>query len=103
MSAKRAAPGVTKATTVVANDPDDLKGALKFIGGSRSDSWNNIPANQAVETLWLKNSDKAARDGSTVQLSPLWPASGQETSWKGCSRVSCWPHTMPRWSATGAR
>jgi len=69
MSAKKAAPGVTKATTVVANDPDDLKGALKFIGGSRSDSWNNIPANQAVETLWLKNSDKAARDrqyGATV-------------------------------------
>jgi len=69
MSAKKAAPGVTKATTVVANDPDDLKGALKFIGGSRSDSWNNILANQAVETLWLKNSDKAARDqqyGATV-------------------------------------
>jgi hypothetical protein len=69
MSAKKAALGMTKATTVVANDPDDLKGALKFIGGSRSDSWNNIPANQAVETLWLKNSDKAARDrqyGATV-------------------------------------
>ena len=60
---------MTKATTVVANDPDDLKGALKLIGGSRSDSWNNILANQAVETLWLKNSDKAARDqqyGATV-------------------------------------
>jgi hypothetical protein len=69
MSAKKAAPGETKATTVVANDPEDLKGALKFIGGSRSDSWNNILANQAVETLWLKNSDKVARDqqyGATV-------------------------------------
>ena len=62
MSAKKAAPGETKATTVVANDADDLKGALKFIGGSRSDSWNNILANQAVETLWLKNSDKETRD-----------------------------------------
>jgi hypothetical protein len=69
MSAKKAPPGETKATTVVANDPDDLKGALKVIGGSRSDSWNNILADQAVETLWLKNSDKAARDqqyGATV-------------------------------------
>jgi hypothetical protein len=27
--------------TVVANDPDDLKGTLKDIGGSRSDHWNN--------------------------------------------------------------
>jgi hypothetical protein len=25
------------------------------------DSWNNVLANQAVETLWLKNSDKEAR------------------------------------------
>jgi hypothetical protein len=69
MSAKKAAPCETKATTVVANDPDDLKGALKFIGGSRSDSWNNILANQAIETLWLKNIDKAARNkqyGATV-------------------------------------
>jgi hypothetical protein len=62
MSTKRAAPGETKATTVVANDPDDVKGALKFIGGSQSDKWNNVLANQAFQTLWLKNSDKAARD-----------------------------------------
>jgi hypothetical protein len=103
MSAKKAAPGVTKATTVVANDPDDLKGALKFIGGSRSDSWNNILANQAVETLWLKNSDKAARDrqyGATVAaLAGIRPRDELE----GMLAVSCWPHTMPRWSATGAR
>jgi hypothetical protein len=62
MSTERAATGGTTATAVVANDPDDLKRALKFIGGSRSDHWNNILANQAVQTLWLKNSDKTARD-----------------------------------------
>ena len=34
-----------------------LKGALKNIGGSQSDHWNNILANQAVQALWLKNSE----------------------------------------------
>jgi hypothetical protein len=38
-------------TTVVANDPDDRKGRLKNIGGSQSDHWNNILANQAVQAL----------------------------------------------------
>jgi hypothetical protein len=61
--------GRCQGCTVVVNHPDDLKGTLKLIGGSRSDRWNNILANQAVETLWLKNSDKAAHDqqyGATV-------------------------------------
>jgi hypothetical protein len=52
----------TKASTVIANDPDDLKGALKSIGGSQSDHWNNLLANQTVQALWLKYSDPAARD-----------------------------------------
>jgi hypothetical protein len=51
-----------KATTVVANDPDALKGVLKQIGGSRSDDWNNILARQTVQTLWLKHSDKERCD-----------------------------------------
>jgi len=29
-----------------ANDPNDLKGELKQIGGSKSDHWNTILANQ---------------------------------------------------------
>jgi hypothetical protein len=49
-------------TTVVANDPDDRKGRLKNIGGSQSDNWNNILANQAVQALWLKNSSPEERD-----------------------------------------
>jgi hypothetical protein len=52
----------TKPSTVVANDPDDLKGTLKNIGGSRSDHWNNILANQTVQALWLKHSDPETRD-----------------------------------------
>jgi hypothetical protein len=58
-----------KPTTIVANDPADLKGTLKPIGGSRSDNWNNLVANQTVNALWLKHSDPATRDkqcGATV-------------------------------------
>ena len=51
-----------KAKTVVANDPDDLKGTLKSIGGSHSDQSNNILANQAINSLWFKNSDEKTRD-----------------------------------------
>ena len=37
---------------MVANDPEDLQGRLKRIGGSQSDPWNNMLANQAISTLW---------------------------------------------------
>jgi hypothetical protein len=52
----------TKPPTVVAGHPDDLKGTLKNIGGSRSDNWNNILANQTIQALWLKHSDTETRD-----------------------------------------
>lgn len=55
-------PPASSPTTVVVNDPADRKGALKDIGGSRSDSWNNILANQAMQALWTKHSDAAERD-----------------------------------------
>jgi hypothetical protein len=48
-------------STIVADDPDDLKGMLKNIGGSRSDQWNNILANQTIQSLWLKHSDAETR------------------------------------------
>src|SRR4051794_26130264 len=47
-----------KPTTIVANDPDDLKGVLKQIGGSQSDRWNSVLATQAVQTLWVNHSNK---------------------------------------------
>jgi hypothetical protein len=61
MSSKKPASANTP-TTVVANDPDDQKGRLKNIGGSKSDHWNNTLANQAIQALWVKNSDKEERD-----------------------------------------
>jgi hypothetical protein len=38
-------------------DCSELRGKLKMIGGSASDDWNNILANQAIKTLWLGSSD----------------------------------------------
>jgi hypothetical protein len=61
MSAKKPA-NATKPTTVVVHKPDEWKGELKSIGGSKSDEWNNLLANQAVQALWLKNSDAGTRD-----------------------------------------
>jgi hypothetical protein len=39
------------------HDISKLRGKLKAIGGSMSDDWNNILANQMSQTLWLKNAD----------------------------------------------
>jgi hypothetical protein len=61
MIVKRTAKEI-KSSPVVANDPDHLKGTLKSIGGSRSDHWNNILANQTVKAVWLKDSDPETRD-----------------------------------------
>jgi len=59
---KRRAKGEQEAKTVVANDPEDRKGALKSIGGSQSDHWNNTLAYQAVQALWVKNSNAGEQD-----------------------------------------
>ncbi|HEY5306076.1 MAG TPA: hypothetical protein VIJ52_05335 [Pseudolabrys sp.] len=48
-------------STMLADDPDDHKGRLKSIGGSQSDHFNNILANQASQALWLKNSSPDER------------------------------------------
>ena len=49
-------------TTVVTDDAGDRKDALKAVGGSLSDNWNNLLANQAVRALWLGNSDQETRE-----------------------------------------
>ena len=51
-----------KPKTIIANDPNDQKGALKTIGGSQSDHWNNVLANQAVNALWMKHFDDETID-----------------------------------------
>lgn len=51
-----------KSATIIADDPADRTGHLKLIGGSESDAFNNTLANAALQTLWVKNSDPAAKD-----------------------------------------
>jgi hypothetical protein len=50
------------AVTVIAKDPAQQPGNLKIIGGSQSDAWNNLIANDTMRALWLKNSDEKTRD-----------------------------------------
>jgi hypothetical protein len=46
------------APEVHVHDLSKLRGTLKAIGGSMSDGWNNILANQTIRTLWFfENSD----------------------------------------------
>jgi hypothetical protein len=49
-----------KATRVL-YDPEAQKGTLKSIGGSQSDDWNDILANQTVQALSLTRSDPSTR------------------------------------------
>jgi hypothetical protein len=42
-------------------DPDGQRGELRRIGGSQSDTWNNLIVGQAINTLWTKNSDQEER------------------------------------------
>jgi len=39
------------------HDPPKRTARLKIIGGSASDDWNNVVANQVASALWLRNSD----------------------------------------------
>lgn len=46
-----------KKPEVEVHDLSKRRGALKAIGGSMSDDWNNIVANQTIQTPWLRSSD----------------------------------------------
>src|SRR6476660_5965000 len=50
-----------KKIALKAIDPAGQAGELKRIGGSQSDTWNNLIVGQAVQTLWTKNSDQEER------------------------------------------
>ena len=61
MTKKKLAKGKV-AATVVANGREDGRGALKRVGGSQSNDWNTTIANQALQALWLNNSEDEERD-----------------------------------------
>ncbi len=53
---------VAERTKLDPNDPALRNGKRKHLGGSQSDHWNLILADQAVQALWLPKSDPEARD-----------------------------------------
>jgi hypothetical protein len=62
---------------MVAKDPSLEEGKLKALGGSRSDDFNNVLANQVLNALWLKNADEglkgrqiAAVAGTLIGIGP---------------------------------
>ena len=48
--------------TLRVSPPENEPGSLKRIGGSRSDAFNNIVANQVMKSLWTAHSDSAGLD-----------------------------------------
>src|ERR1700687_3427837 len=40
---------------------DAWKETLKRVGGSQSDDWNHVLGNQAIQSLWIKQSDNEVR------------------------------------------
>src|SRR5918993_729582 len=43
-------------------DPTAGEGKLKYIGGSKSDTFNDVLANHVLNTLWLKSFDQDGQD-----------------------------------------
>jgi hypothetical protein len=62
MTEKEPTAGEKDAETMGADDPYDLKGLLKRLGGSQSDHWNKVLIDQTVHTLGLNRSDGEARE-----------------------------------------
>jgi hypothetical protein len=52
----------TKELRPLVLSPQTMKGELKSIGGSKSDDWNNILANQVYRGLWLAHSSEEVAD-----------------------------------------
>jgi hypothetical protein len=47
---------------VVVGDPEAMQPKLKQLGGSQSDHWNHVLANQTAQTLWVAHSDDEFRE-----------------------------------------
>ena len=62
MTEKEPPAGEKDAETMGADDPYDLKGLLKRLGGSQSDHWNKVLIDQTVHTLGLNRCDGEARE-----------------------------------------
>jgi hypothetical protein len=71
-----------KPAAVVTHGPENLKGRLKRLGGSQSDHWNNVLANQAANTLWLSKdleTQKRQYSATAAALIGIGPTDEVET------------------------
>ena len=60
MTRRKPGPTSSKNLCFVGN-PEALKPRLKQLGGSQSDDWNNVLANQTFNTLWVAHSNDETR------------------------------------------
>lgn len=57
--------------TVVVDLAASMKGALKAIGGSKADDWNDVIANQAVNTVWKTGNEETDNQRTNGVLSAV--------------------------------
>lgn len=74
---KQEQTGETEPKILAVSDQEDRKGVLKRIGGSQSNDWNNLIANQAMQALWenpvgatVEDKDRRAIVGALDGISP---------------------------------
>ncbi|WP_245286136.1 hypothetical protein [Bradyrhizobium sp. WSM1417] len=48
--------------TVTIDMVESMKGALRAVGGSKADDWNEVIADQAIRTIWKSSNPEAAQN-----------------------------------------
>lgn len=73
---KTVAPESQQKQAVTINLEETLTGALRAIGGSKADNWNDLISNQVVRTAWKTGdeaTDSQARDGVLTAMICMKP------------------------------
>ena len=81
--------------------PQTCREKLKCMGGSNSDDWNNILANQALSALWLSSDPKQADLQHHAMVHALIGIAPKDEI-EGMIAAQLIP-SPPRWSVTGAQ
>ena len=74
-------------TKTVADASDDLKRALRPLGGSRSHDWNCVLIDRALESCWLKHSDAKTREQQLGAVGAALAGIGPEDELEGMLAV----------------
>jgi hypothetical protein len=79
---RKCADDPNKPEVLETKDPTHHSGKLKRLGGSSSDDWNNRIANEAINTLWIKNSDEETRHRQMTAAIDGLSASIRTMNWR---------------------